>query len=71
MEVSANAQPYNVYAKDRMKNYPEVQQIEENHYENLAVMYKNGELKVAIQVQSLELMLKNYLGAYRRLASLK
>ena len=34
-------------------------------------MYKNGELKVAIQMQSVELMLKNYLDAYNTLASVK
>ena len=71
LEVSSSAQPYNVYTKDRMKNYPDVKQIEESHYEKLTVMYNKGELKVATQVQSIELMLKNYLDAYRRLASLK
>jgi len=71
LEVSSSAQPYNVYTKDRMKNYPDVKQIEESHYEKLTVMYNKGELKVATQVQSIELMLRNYLDAYRRLASLK
>jgi len=71
LEVSSSAQPYNVYTKDRMKNYPDVKQIEESHYEKLTVMYNKGELKVATQVQSIELMLKNYLDANRRLASLK
>ena len=71
LEVSVNGQPYNVYDKERVKNYPEVQQVQEDHYEKLTVMYKKGELRISIQVQSVELMLKNYLDAYRKLASFK
>ena len=58
--------------KDLLKNYPEVQPVEEENYEKLSVMFQKGELKVSpVQMQSVELMLKNYLEAYKRLACLK
>ena len=61
-----------LYFKDLLKNYPEVQPVEEENYEKLSVMFQKGELKVSpVQMQSVELMLKNYLEAYKRLACLK
>ena len=72
VEMAANSLPYNAYSKDLLKNYPEVQPVEEENYEKLSVMYQKGELKVSpVQIQSVELMLKNYLEAYKRLACLK
>ena len=72
VEMAANSLPYNAYSKDLLKNYPEVQPVEEENYEKLSVMYQKGELKVSpVQMQSVELMLKNYLEAYKRLACLK
>ena len=61
-----------LYFKDLLKNYTEVQPVEEENYEKLSVMFQKGELKVSpVQMQSVELMLKNYLEAYKRLACLK
>lgn len=72
VEMAANSLPYNAYSKDLLKNYQEVQPVEEENYDKLSVMFQKGELKVSpVQMQSVELMLKNYLEAYKRLACLK